>query len=252
VSFLKPLWVSIGFYSILPAPRAEWTEKNMSAAICFMPAVGVVIGVLLWAWTLLCGALPVNDLLYAAVAALIPVIVTGGIHLDGFMDTADALASRQTRERKLEIMKDPRVGAFAVIWCAVYLLLCLALYGSVDGAAVPVVCAGFALSRALCSLSALTLPSARGGGLLCAFTEHSRTAAARLATGALSVACAAGMIFFNVKAGSCAAAAALAVFLVYRSMAKKQFGGATGDTCGFFIQVCELCVLFGAAAGGFL
>ena len=55
-------------------------------------------------------------------AVLIPVLVTGGIHLDGLLDTADALSSWQTRERRLEILKDSHAGAFAIIVCCGYFL----------------------------------------------------------------------------------------------------------------------------------
>ena len=65
---------------------------------------------------------------FAAAAACLPLLITGGIHMDGFMDTVDALASHQSRERKLEILKDSACGAFAVLYCGVYLLLSFALY----------------------------------------------------------------------------------------------------------------------------
>ena len=69
-----------------------------------------------------------SGVLFAAAAACLPLLITGGIHMDGFMDTVDALASHQSRERKLEILKDSACGAFAVLYCGVYLLLSFALY----------------------------------------------------------------------------------------------------------------------------
>ena len=64
-------------------------------------------------------------------AALLPLLVTGGIHLDGFLDVADARSSHQSRARKLEILKDSHVGAFAVIAMGCYLLLYTALWSAV-------------------------------------------------------------------------------------------------------------------------
>ena len=55
-----------------------------------------------------------------------PIIITGGIHMDGFLDTQDALGSYQPRERRLEILKDSHAGAFAIISCAVYLMMYVA------------------------------------------------------------------------------------------------------------------------------
>lgn len=78
-------------------------------------------------WLALCDALGFGALLRGAVGALLPILVTGGIHMDGFMDTSDALASWQSPEKRLEILKDSHVGAFAVLGCAGYLLLDAAL-----------------------------------------------------------------------------------------------------------------------------
>jgi len=64
----------------------------------------------------------VGKTLYAVVLTLIPVVITGGIHLDGLLDTADALSSYQPRERRLEILKDSHAGAFAIIVCCMYFL----------------------------------------------------------------------------------------------------------------------------------
>lgn len=66
--------------------------------------------------------------LFASIAVCIPLLVTGGIHMDGYMDTVDALSSHQSVEKKLEILKDPNAGAFAVIYCGIYLLLSLGLF----------------------------------------------------------------------------------------------------------------------------
>ena len=128
MTFFKTLAVAFSTYSALPMPQFPWEEQNMRYAICVFPLVGVVCGGALLLWSRLCGLLGVGGILFAAVAACLPLLITGGIHMDGFMDTVDALASRQSRERKLEIMKDSACGAFAAIYCGVYLLLSFGLY----------------------------------------------------------------------------------------------------------------------------
>ena len=74
-------------------PQVEWTDENRKYAMCFFPLVGAVIGALIWLWLLVCRWLEINALIQGAVGAVVPLLVTGGIHMDGFMDTADALAS---------------------------------------------------------------------------------------------------------------------------------------------------------------
>ena len=77
-------------------------------------------------WNLVCFHISAEDLFRVFITAAIPLVITGGFHVDGFMDTMDALCSNQGRERKLEILKDPHTGAFACIF-----LVCeMTLYGA--------------------------------------------------------------------------------------------------------------------------
>ena len=104
------------------------------------------------------------DFFFTALLVLIPVWVTGGIHLDGYLDTQDALHSYQSRERKLEILKDPHTGAFAVIAGICYFVLDLGIYSGLTAESVRVIAAGFVLSRALSGLSVVCFPQARKKG----------------------------------------------------------------------------------------
>ncbi len=89
-------------------------KEAMRYAMCFFPVIGAVIGGLLSLWICLTGD-STGSLFRASVAVLIPLIVTGGIHLDGLLDAADALSSYKTMEEKLEILKDSHTGAFAIV-----------------------------------------------------------------------------------------------------------------------------------------
>ncbi|MEA4968914.1 MAG: adenosylcobinamide-GDP ribazoletransferase [Candidatus Pelethousia sp.] len=246
--FFEPLWIAISTYSVLPVPRFEWNEDNMRFALCFLPLVGLFVGAALLVWVWACRILNVGAAFFAAVATALPLLLTGSIHMDGFMDTVDALASHQSKERKLAILKDSHVGAFAVIYCGVYLLLNFGLYQALfQTPALLSICWGFILSRSLSAFSALTLPNARGTGMLSAFTEHARGRAAMIIASLLA---AGGMVWASPMAGGLAAAFAALATLGYRRMALKQFGGVTGDTSGFFLQACELALLFGLWIGG--
>ena len=92
---LETIAVAFAMFSALPCPQPVWTEKNMRCALCAFPLVGAVCGLLLWGWTALAGWLPLPGALAAAGQCLLPVLVTGGIHLDGYADTCDALANLQ-------------------------------------------------------------------------------------------------------------------------------------------------------------
>ena len=124
---LQTIAVAFAMFSAVPVPQFAWNEKNMRYALCAFPLVGLLCGAL---WCV-CGVLPLPAPARAAGFCLVPVWVTGGIHLDGYADTCDALASYGDREKKLEILKDPHCGAFAVIRLCSYFAayLCLAAPG---------------------------------------------------------------------------------------------------------------------------
>ena len=87
---LESLIVAFSMYSKIPMPQITWTKENMKNTLCYFPLIGAVIGALLWLWYWLCGIAGFGVMLQAAVAVLIPVLVTGGIHLDGFRSAASA------------------------------------------------------------------------------------------------------------------------------------------------------------------
>ena len=157
----ESLLIALSTYSAVPVPQLDWSEKNMRYAICFFPAVGVLCGAALWLWAVLAQATGMSGVLFAAIAACLPILVTGGIHLDGYLDTVDALSSHQTREKKLAIMKDANCGAFAVIYGGVYLLAYAGFAYEVFAAGhILLICPLFVLSRALSGLCAVNLPNA--------------------------------------------------------------------------------------------
>jgi adenosylcobinamide-GDP ribazoletransferase len=239
---MKSLFVAFSMYSKLPMPRTEWTRETTAWALCWFPLVGVVIGLLLYGWLSLAQFLALGPMLRGAVSLLLPIAVTGGIHLDGFCDTADALGSHQSRERKLEILKDSHIGAFALISCTLYLILFFAAWCEISPnkqtvlvlALIPV------LSRCLSGLGAVTLPNARGSGLLASFTESMHLLQARFILGVLTAVTVAGMVVCSPILGGAAAGAGLLVFFHFIQMSHKQFGGITGDLAGYFLQLCEL------------
>ena len=120
---LETIGVAFAMFSAMPVPKIEWNERNMRYAMAAFPLIGAVIGAL---WCV-CGLMPMPEMAKAAGFCLIPVAVTGGIHLDGYADTSDALSSYGDREKKLAILKDPHCGAFAVIRLCSYFVAYFAL-----------------------------------------------------------------------------------------------------------------------------
>ena len=216
---LNAMIIAIAMYSKIPMPRVDWNEKNMRYAMCFFPLVGVIIGVLeIVAGNLITVWKGEGTFFYAVVLTLIPVFITGGIHLDGFADTMDAKSSYGDREKKLEILKDPHTGAFAIISLCCYFLLCVGIFSEMRTERLFAAALVFVFSRSLSGISVVTL---------------------------IFWLLAAGVGFY-LTAGLCGVAAAvvgLAVFFYYYQFSRKQFGGITGDLAGYFLQLCELFML---------
>lgn len=240
--------IAFSTYSRLPMPQVSWDEANMRYTLAFFPLVGAAVGVLFWGADGLCRLLGTGDILRAAALAAVPPVVTGGIHLDGFCDTVDALASHASRERKLAILKDSSAGAFAVIWCCVWFLLYFALLTELES--VPALAACFVLSRALSARAVERLPSARplsgpGSGMGSSLKRSSRFPWWLL--GLYLALWAGAQWLWGAPAPALAAlGTAVCFYFFYKRLALRQFGGFTGDLAGWFLQMCELLMLAAA------
>lgn len=240
---MQSLIIAFAMYSKIPMPKAEWTEKNMRYAFCWFPLVGLVTGLLemgVFRLLLFCQAGPV---IKGALMTAVPLIITGGIHLDGFMDTTDARSSYGDRNKKLAILKDSHVGAFAVMACGLYLLLSAGAWSEMDWRGMQLMVWVFVLERALSGLAAVNFKGARSDGMLMAFREPAR----RKQVTAVLIVVAIAAVFIMARvwlpgAAFCAAAALLVLGRYYR-MAMREFEGTTGDLAGWFLQTCELVLL---------
>lgn len=246
---IKALIIAFSTYSRIPMPQIGWDAKALRFSLCFLPVVGLIVGLAMFLWHMLCGWIGAGAILFSAGAVALPVLLTGGIHMDGFCDTIDALASHQSRERKLEILKDPHAGAFAIVYCCVYLLLCFGFWTQIygDNAAVSVACAGFVVSRAIAGHSAAKFPRARKKGMLASVAENA-PALPLLFAAILALIIMLVLHWLAALAGGIFCA--LGYFYYYK-MTCREFGGVTGDTTGFFIQLLEILLLLGVICGYF-
>ena len=244
---IKDLLAAFSLYSRIPMPHVRFEKGEGNGAILFLPLVGVVIGGAVIGALLLNRLLGLPTFVLMILLSVIPLALTGGFHLDGFLDVEDALSSFQDKEKRLQILKDPHIGSFAVIRFSLFVMLWLgALY-------LLIYCAGrsgealvlyqyallFAAARSFCGLSCLLQKKARPEGMLDRETRETGTG---------------GLFFLALEAGifslllvlikplpGVLVLAGIAVFtLYYGRLCRKSFGGVTGDTAGFYVAVCEL------------
>ena len=237
---LETIAVAFSMFSAIPMPQFGWNERNMRYSLCAFPLIGVVIALGMFGWGKLCLFLSLPEILRGAGLCLLPVLITGGIHLDGYCDTCDALASHQSIENRQKILKDPHLGAFAAIQLCAYFLADFALWTSLPVLRLPVLLGMFCLSRSLSGLALTTFPIRPGSGLARSFAEASDKKRVRtvltIMTAALS------LMLLMLRAGG-TVLAVLLVFLYYRRMCAKAFGGLSGDLAGWFLQTAELWML---------
>lgn len=232
------------FYQLtrLPLPAIPFDEVACGRSIVFFPAVGLFLGTILavlgWAAGWFFPAQVQAALLVAGM-----VVLTGGIHLDGFMDSIDGLFSGRPRERKLEIMRDSRVGAFGVIGIICLLLLKYSLFLVIaDKILIRLLPVVPALSRWGMSAAIVAFPYARQEGLGKIYTSY---AGKKELAGATVIALAGAVTFLGPQGVWLMAVAGVVTFLVGWKI-KNELGGLTGDTYGFINEFLEMVLLLAA------
>lgn len=241
--------IAFSMYSKIPMPKTDWNEKNMRYSMCFFPLIGIVIGALIYLWCLICNRFGFRLILRDAGYIVIPILVTGGIHLDGFIDTQDALSSYKSKEEKLEILKDSHIGAFALISCIVYFVIAIGIWSELNQSSIVMLTAGFVLSRALSGLAVVTFNCAKDSGLAHTFADAAQKRVVQVWMLIFAILSGVAMIDFGGVLGISAVLGAIIIFNTYRYVAYKQFGGITGDLAGWFLQLCELAMAIGALVG---
>ena len=245
MSIINSFFIALSMYSRIPVPRVDWEKENMRYAMCFFPMIGVVIGAVMYLAGWLLDKTSVGTLFRGVVFTLIPIIITGGIHMDGFMDTMDALGSWGDREKKLEILKDSHAGAFAILGMGCYLMWSVAVWSELPAEVLRVCGVGFVLSRALSGFSVVTFPAARNSGLLKMFQDGAQKKVVRITMCLYVAAAVIMMAVMNARAMTGAVIGVMIAFLYYIVVSRKQFGGVTGDLAGFFLETAELAMFTG-------
>lgn len=241
---LKGLIMAFSMYSRIPMPHIAFREENMRYVMVFFPAVGLVIGLVQWLAFFLTTAAK-DSILRACCLMMLPLLISGGIHFDGFLDTTDAVHSYGDAVKKRQILKDPHMGAFAFLYGTLYLLLSFALWHAAVPEAVPALGCGYVLSRILSGASVLTFPKSQAGSVR-NFSDKadSRAVMMLIAEGVILLA-----FLFCIADIRYALAVSLSqtfVFVYYRFRIVPAFGGTSGDLCGWFLSVAELVMLMAA------
>lgn len=242
MNFIYSLFAAFSMFSTLPVPQVPWEKEKIRYMLVCLPFVGLVIGMTEYMWAVLVDLLELGQALRAAGLTLIPILLTGGIHLDGFMDTVDALKSHAAPEKKRAILKDPHAGAFAVIGLGCYLVAYFALWFDIGPVAFRFMIPMHVMSRSLSAVSGTLLPVRPGEGTLNFFRQAADKRVSILAV-LWVILSAAILVAVHPLIGGVMALGAIVTLLLVRRMAMKQFEGMSGDIAGFQLQAAELVML---------
>jgi len=246
--------IAFAMYSRIPMPKVKWNEENMKYAICYFPLIGVVIGGLELFTFWLCTRLQCSDILRGILLTGIPLFITGGIHMDGFLDTVDARSSYGDKEEKLKILKDPHLGAFAMIKGALYLLLQVGFFCEISWKGLCYVSWIFVLSRGMSGYALATFKGAKTTGLLASFAKGADKNIVGITMVLYYLVGIVGMgligaywldatswkwlmyVILMILSTMC-------TFWYYHFFSYREFQGITGDLAGYFLQLVELIAL---------
>ena len=223
-------------FCAIPCPMKIWDENARDKQLLFLPFIGAEIGLLWFAMAKLCLFLNIPIFLTAFILAVYPFVISGYIHLDGFMDVTDAVKSYRNLEKRRDILKDSHVGAFAVIGCIILFIGQFAVFASMkltNAAAlvfIPIV------SRCCSSLILNTFKK----------ISESQYVGVSKSKGQIVVLTAQLLLILVLSFIVCGkkAIAVLAVIAGYAlalSKAYKSLEGVNGDVAGYALTTSEFC-----------
>ena len=235
---VRSLRAAMSFLTVLPVANADGSPGERLGRAYF-PAIGALVGLAAAAVFVVTSAIA-TPLLAAAAAVATLSALTGAIHLDGLADSADGLLARGDVARRLEVMRDPRLGSYGVTAIVLVLVLEVAALSSMSPArAIAALVIAGALSR-LATLSVLVFtPYVRSTGLGVAAWD-SKHRAIDLVVGAAGTAI---VCLLDWRRALTAVVLVSLTALLVVVLARRRIGGATGDVCGATAELCELATL---------
>ncbi|HLD83081.1 MAG TPA: adenosylcobinamide-GDP ribazoletransferase [Candidatus Omnitrophota bacterium] len=236
---MKSFLIALQFLTILPVQiKSEIKPEDFGRSCLFFPLVGALIGVLLAVFPGLFAFLPYPVICVFILAA--EIIVTGGMHLDGFADTCDGLYGFKNKERSLEIMRDSHIGTMAVVGVVVLLLLKFSLlFGIEQGSLWKALIMMAAFSRWAQTLACFLADYPRQEGKAKYFIEH--ISSREVLLGAIFT----FFVFFILlkMQGIILFFLSLLTVLLWINFIKAKINGMTGDTVGSVNEIAEVTVL---------
>jgi len=246
--YIKGFYMALGMFMAVPLPFHIWDEKLTSVMIAQLPVIGIIVGAVWWGIGLLFLTLDLPIVIVSAVMTIIPFLVAGFIHLDGYMDTSDALLSYRPYEDKLRILKDPNVGAFAVIMLVILFILQFAsVYTIADGGRYLALLIAICVISRACSAFAIFALRHMPGSNYTAMLGDNTGGGVKIFAGIMMFATICLSFIYAGFTGLIVSAAVVLGYSLALRKAYKAFKGVSGDLLGYSSVIGEVCGLIALA-----
>ena len=223
-------------FCAIPCPLKIWDETARDKQLLFLPLIGAEIGVLWFAIAKLCMFLNIPHFLTAFILAVYPFVISGYIHLDGFMDVTDAVKSCRSLEKRREILKDSHVGAFAVMGCVLLVTGQFAAFASMNFNGITALVFIPVASRLGSSLALNTLKKINQSQYI-GFVKNKKHIAVLTIMFAVTMVC--SYIFCKKYVFAVWGVILGYIFALHKGY--KNLDGVNGDVAGYALTVSEFC-----------
>ncbi|MBR0248530.1 MAG: adenosylcobinamide-GDP ribazoletransferase [Synergistaceae bacterium] len=245
---LNSLIIAITFITIIPLPSRlipEWNSRNLRYFCLMLPVTGLIFS-LLWliCFQVLAMIPTVSSILRGFMMMTFTLLLTGGLHLDGLMDTCDAIFSHRDRETRLKILSDTHAGSFAVMGCMVIMIAKTLLFSEL-----------FRLSANISSIALIPIYSRLGMGVLLNNLPFAKSDGLAVMLGSSrkrldNFAFLAMCMVISALSMNVIPATFILCLAVHVVICGKIFGGITGDLLGAFVEASEVIMLTGMVISG--
>lgn len=248
--YFKGVLMAISMFTVIPLPRYEWDDEGGKNIMKFYPAIGLIVGIIWYGVFRLLNLLGASIMVTTAITLITPFILTGMLHLDGYMDVCDALLSRRNKEEKLRILKDPHTGAFAVIsvvmlfivnFSGLYTVITNTIKGNainnINTSAVGLILIPI-ISRSLMGYLLLSKQSMKGSSLGAFFKQGTGKVDRFILLSCLIISSIILIFIFGIY-GLIMSLAMILVSTFLVNNAAKEFGGMSGDSAGYGLVIAE-------------
>ncbi|MCQ2452223.1 MAG: adenosylcobinamide-GDP ribazoletransferase [Oscillospiraceae bacterium] len=230
-------FMSWGMFCAIPCPLKIWDEKAKGFMLLFLPVIGLILGAIWALCAFLLGLTGLPALLIAGLLTIVPYLLTGFIHLDGYMDCSDAILSRRDLPERRRILKDSHTGAFAVIALCILMLLTFSFLSAFDRVrSVWVMLFIPAAVRSVSALCVMNLKPMEGSSYQ--YVQPAITDGYRVGAWIILALLAVLPLLLFGREGFCAPVAQLAALLAVL-FGRRQLDGMNGDISGYAITIGE-------------